>query len=425
MPTSHRTSSSPSRIIALMAVGCMINLLAGETAGGFVAFDQRAKQGLAFNIVFFGCSLTWGANASDQDHTSYRAKILEKLSQYYPKARFRCHDASIGGTNSQLGVFRVDRDALRWHPDLVFVDFTANDDIRSTDPESLASYEAILRRFASAGIPVVQVAFPFKWDTNPDKIPEMKRLADHRRLAAHYGNAFADAVTFIADGAKAGTFDCNSLWANDPIHPNDPGYAIFADVAWTAFLAGIDGKLVPVLPTENLSTGIYTNSQRFTLAGKQLPAGWSEGPPNLVSLYYDWLMSRWLDRLAIARNGIQADRKAGGTAAAPALPLRLKVSAQSIVLYGESTPSSATFRVIIDGKAVTGKGGQKEKSDLFDANRWQQGNGPLAFEVARDLDPAMEHDVIIEPVFSTTTPQELRLESICVAGGKATVSILK
>ena len=78
--------------------------------------------------------------------TSYRARIGQRLEQAYPKAHFTFWDAAIGGTTSQLGVFRLQRDVVRRKPDLVFLDFSANDDIYSAAPETLASYEALVRR---------------------------------------------------------------------------------------------------------------------------------------------------------------------------------------------------------------------------------------------------------------------------------------
>ncbi len=62
--------------------------------------------------------------------------MRDRFEQEYPAAHFRFRDAAIGGTGSQLGVFRLDRDVLAHNPDLVFVDFTANDDINSADPET-------------------------------------------------------------------------------------------------------------------------------------------------------------------------------------------------------------------------------------------------------------------------------------------------
>jgi len=169
-------------------------LAAEAKLGSFADVDAKAKAGDRLNVVFFGASLTWGANASDPAETSYRAVMRDRFEQHYPAAHFRFRDSAIGGTGSQLGAFRLDRDVLAHRPDLVFVDFTANDDIDSADPETLASYESILRRLATAGIPVVQVAFPFRWDIDTAKLPNMKRLAAHRALADTYGNGWGDAV---------------------------------------------------------------------------------------------------------------------------------------------------------------------------------------------------------------------------------------
>src|SRR5438128_3337922 len=95
----------------------------------FADFDRRAKAGERLNVVFFGASLTWGANATDPNLTSYRGAIARKFEAAYPKAHFHFWDAAIGGTGSQLGVFRFDRDVLSHEPDLVCLDFSANDDI--------------------------------------------------------------------------------------------------------------------------------------------------------------------------------------------------------------------------------------------------------------------------------------------------------
>src|SRR5436309_2048881 len=141
----------------------------------FADFDRRATRGERLNVVFFGASLTWGANATDPMLTSYRAVVARRLEAAYPAAHFRFHDAAIGGTGSQLGVFRLERDVLRHEPDLVFLDFSANDDIYSDNPESLASYEAILRRLiAEAKCPVVQVIFPFRWNVSKADTDAMK-----------------------------------------------------------------------------------------------------------------------------------------------------------------------------------------------------------------------------------------------------------
>jgi lysophospholipase L1-like esterase len=397
--------------------------LAAETKrGSFAEFDARAKAGARLNVVFFGASLTWGANASDPVETSYRAVMRDRFEAHYPAAHFRFRDAAIGGPGSQLGVFRLDRDVVAHKPDLVFVDFTANDDINSADPETLASYESILRRLATAGIPVVQVAFPFKWDIDTARLPKMKRLAAHRALADTYGNGWGDAVTRICQAVDAGRLTREKLWVTDGVHPHDPGYREFAAAAWDGYLAAVKAGLAPRVPAQPVYADTYLTLRRFNLAGlPSLPRGWSKGRPNLTAVNHDWLMSRWLDDLVVARNRKPDEPGTPGKESQPVQPLRLKVEATAILLFGESTADSCRFRVLVDGVAVTGKGGQEKGADWFEGNRWKTGNGFLLWEVARGLDPGVPHLLEIEPVFDTAKAQELKLESVCVAGGKATV----
>ncbi len=397
-------------------------LAAEAKLGSFADFDAKAKAGARLNVVFFGASLTWGANASDPAETSYRAVMRDRFEQHYPAAHFRFRDSAIGGTGSQLGAFRLDRDVLAHRPDLVFVDFTANDDINSADPETLASYESILRRLATAGIPVVQVAFPFMWDIETAKLPKMKRLAAHCALADTYGNGWGDAVTRICQAVDAGRLTREALWVTDGVHPHDPGYREFAAAAWDGYLAAVKPGLAPRVPAKPVYADTYLTLRRFNLADlPALPEGWSKGRPNLTAVNHDWLMSRWLDDLVVARNRKPDEPGTPGKESQPVQPLRLKVEATAILLFGESTADSCRFRVLVDGVAVTGKGGQEKGADWFDGNRWKTGNGFLLWEVARGLDPSVPHLLEIEPVFDSAKAQELKLESICVAGGKATV----
>src|SRR4051794_30354319 len=108
VPVISRTSSRVAlAIIALFALD-MGQLQAARPE--FSDFDRRARSGERLNVVFFGASLTWGANATDPQQTSYRARIGQRLEKEYPAAHFKFWDAAIGGTGSQLGVFRFERD---------------------------------------------------------------------------------------------------------------------------------------------------------------------------------------------------------------------------------------------------------------------------------------------------------------------------
>lgn len=402
-------------------------------------FDRRAREGERLTVVFFGASLTWGANATDHANTSYRARMAERMEAKYPQAHLRFHDGAIGGTGSQLGVFRVEHDVLRWKPDLVFLDFSANDDIHNDDPETLASYEAIMRRLiADHGVPVIPVIFPFKWNVDAGSTNGMKRLTAHLALSRAYGTVAGDAISLAIARVKSGEITTAQVWDTDGVHPGDDGYRLFADAAWAAFEDAVSRKLVCRAPAKMVYADTYMRANRALLSkvcgAGALPAGWQAGKPYLTALNYDWLMSRWLYDVTVANNSSPVLDEAGKPVkgedgkpriayAAPA-PLRFKVNASAVLVLGEASGKSGGFRVLIDGTPVTGKQGQPKDSDVFNANPFG-GNAFLVKEVARGLDTTVDHTVEIVPVLAADKEQELRLESLCVAGGKATVDAAK
>ena len=417
-------------LVSLVVVTVFFSLTAHAveplSGGSFSALDARARAGEPITVVFFGASLTWGANATDQAHTSYRAVVADLLAQRYPKAPIHCHDAAIGGTGSQLGVFRLERDVLRRKPDLVFLDFSANDDINSADPETLASYESIVRRLVQAKIPVVQVAFPFKWNINAEQLPGMKRRLAHRAIAEAYGSGWGDAIELIVHQVTEKKATVDELWNTDPVHPGDAGYRLFAAAAWAAYEQAVSEQRIGKIPELMLNPSTYMTFNRvaFTSLG-DLPAGWSRGRPHLTSIYYDFQMSRWQDEQIVATSMLEG-KDAEGTVTKKSqtvAPLIVTVQATNILLFGEATTGSGHFRISVDGKVVTGRSEQEQEkgTDLFIGNRWKTGHGHQWIEIARGLDPNVAHVVEITPVFISGQAEELRFESVCVAGGMASV----
>lgn len=91
--------------------------------------------------------------------------------------------------------------------------------------------------------------------------------------------------------------------------------------------------------------------------------------------------------------------------------------------FGESTVKSAKYRVLIDGQVVKHESSDgKQTLTEFDgaalASR-VKGNCHHAQVIAVDLDDSQERTLEIQPLFTGEDEQELRLESICVAGGAA------
>jgi len=414
---------------AIGATTLMLATAARAAAPSFGDFDRRAREGERLNVVFFGASLTWGANASDPQLTSYRALVGQRLEAAYPKAHFKFYDAAIGGTGSQLGVFRLQRDVLARRPDLVFLDFSANDDIYSANPETLASYESIVRRLiADGGAPVVIAIFPFMWNVAAGSTDGMRRREAHRQIAAAYNVPAGDAIAMAIERVKAKAITLERMWPVDGVHPCDEGYGVFADAVWAAFQDGLERQLVGAPPDKMLHAPTYMKNARVRISTlTPLPKGWRVGRPNVVSAYFDMLMSRWLDDETVASRFAEAEKAGRKEKVAQEVGrLRAKFSGTMVMLYGESTPASAKFRAWIDGKAVEHKPDKdKPPVDFWDAGQLAKvvkGNTFLATVIAEGLDPKVEHTLEIEPLFKDETDQELRLESLCVAGGEARVT---
>lgn len=403
----------PTALLALLVLPAIS--LAGD-GPSFAEFDRKARARERLTIVFHGASLTWGANATDPMLTSYRAVMAERFEKLYPTARFKFFDSAIGGTGSQLGLFRLDRDVLARKPDLVFVDFTANDGITSTNPNSLASYEAIVRRILTeAKVPVVQVLFPFEWDVAKGNTSGMHRLEAHHAIGKAYNTAVGDAVTLAQQRVKDGT-PIKSLWPHDGVHPGNAGYVLFADAAWNAYEHAVKSKQICVIPDKMLSDATYMKSARVRISSlAPLPAGWKTGSPHLTSAFFDMLMSRWLDDLAIATG--KSDTKVER--------LRVNFTGSMVMLFGESTTKSAKYRVYIDGKLVERKSNDGKTTikdfDAGDLANKVNGTCHHAQVLIESLDATVEHTLEIEPIFAGDKEQELRFESICVAGGTAQV----
>ena len=399
---------------------------ATDQSTGFADFDRRAQAGERLKVAFFGASLTWGANASDPQKTSYRADVARKFEAAYPRAHFHFIDGAIGGTGSQLGVFRLQRDVLRYHPDLVFLDFSANDDIYTATPQSLASYESLVRRVvADARVPLVQVIFPFEWNVRNADLDKMKRRDAHRAIARAYNCAVGDAVQLGVDRVKRGEISLKEIWPIDGVHPGDVGYALFADAAWQGYQNGVAKKLVPAAPAAMLYVPTYLTWQRTRISSLgPLPQGWRVGIPNRVSAWYDGLMSRWLDDESIASNRRSETGADGKKTLVPQTvePLKVNFRGTMVLLFGEETLKSGQYAVKIDGVPVA-DARDATKEAVFSASGVRFGGNRQHVQiVAEALAPDVLHTLEIIPRFPDDTETELRLESICVAGPDASVT---
>ncbi|MCP4452257.1 MAG: hypothetical protein GY809_12405 [Planctomycetes bacterium] len=79
----------------------------------------KLRQGQVVRIAYLGGSIT--------AQQGWRPKTLNWFRSQFPEADISEINAAIGGTGSDLGVFRLQQDVLDHRPDLLFVEFAVND----------------------------------------------------------------------------------------------------------------------------------------------------------------------------------------------------------------------------------------------------------------------------------------------------------
>ena len=201
-----------------------------QERGGLPHVFAKLSAGKPVTIVWFGGSITAGAGASDGEKTSYRALVGNWFQTAFPKSAVTNVNAAIGGTGSDLGAFRAQRDVLSHHPDLVFVEFAVND---GSTPEAMIdrSMEGIVRQIRRSD-PRTDICFVYTFVEG--QLPEFaagrltRAVQRDEVVAAHYGipsvNMAVPAARQLLDGRLT-----KEAFSKDGVHPKDVGYQIYAD----------------------------------------------------------------------------------------------------------------------------------------------------------------------------------------------------
>ena len=224
-------------------IGCTTpeKVLGLHIRGGLPNFNYKIQKNKPVSIVFLGGSIT--------NHQGYRVQITEWLKRKYNDVQFTSINSGIGGTGSDLGVFRTERDVLQYHPDMVFIEFAVND--AKTDSLVIAnSMEGIVRKIWRHN-PNTDICFLYT--LNESMLNELKSGRNYRsvrymeRIADYYGipsvNFANDVMKLLNEGKLVFKGDSKKendgkiIFTNDGTHPTyDGGHPIYTKVLSRALL---------------------------------------------------------------------------------------------------------------------------------------------------------------------------------------------
>lgn len=196
------------------------------------------EQKKRLTVAYLGGSITEGAGAS-APQTCWASRITAWLRETWPDCSITAHNAGVGGTGSDLGVFRCDRDILSHQPDLLIVEFAVND-YPLPEEGVLTDMEGIFRKVRTAcpACDILYAAFANKqmMEEAYDKGNTPRDVEIHQQLAAHYGVPACNPgralwETIRAEGCPAEDY------LPDATHPNDRGYQFYFEQIRDFFLA--------------------------------------------------------------------------------------------------------------------------------------------------------------------------------------------
>ena len=186
---------------------------------------EKAKAGKDVTVAYIGGSITQGAGATPINTECYAYKSYQLFQNRFASGNnVKFIKAGVGGTPSELGMLRFDRDVLRdgEKPDIVIVEFAVNDEGDETKGDC---YESLVRKI-------------LKLDWNPEVVLLFSVFANDWNLQERLrpvGDLYDLPMVSIRDAVveqftrKEGGVLTKNQFFYDMFHPSNIGHTIMAD----------------------------------------------------------------------------------------------------------------------------------------------------------------------------------------------------
>lgn len=180
---------------------------------------KKAANGEDITVDVIGGSITQGSSATD--HNNCYAELFHKYwVEKFPQSNVNFVNAGIGGTNSYLGVHRVDTQLLDSKPDAVIVEFSVNDTDKLMNKYS---YDSLVRKILNCDSqPAVMLLFTTQEDGT-------SLWETHKEIGAAYDLPMLSYRAVVYPEVSAGTLDWKDI-SPDNIHPNDEGHKLIGQL---------------------------------------------------------------------------------------------------------------------------------------------------------------------------------------------------
>ena len=225
------------------------------------AVMRKAEAGEKVTIACIGGSITQGTIATGKRDTeveerkAYADRFFDWWEERFPGTEFQFVNAGIGGTDSYLGVHRLERDVLESEPDLVLVEFAVNDGNNNFYKKS---YDNLLYNLlTNDAAPAVICLFMAQTSGVSAQTNEVL-------VGYHYSVPMLSYANVISDMIKNGRYTEKEL-SGDGVHPSALGHAVTGEILWNYLNSVYEVRNTIGEPdadavTEPLTKAVYGNA---------------------------------------------------------------------------------------------------------------------------------------------------------------------
>jgi hypothetical protein len=336
---------------------------------------EKLNKGETVKIAYLGGSIT--------EANGWRPKTTLWFKKAFPNANIEEIHAAIGGTGSDLGVFRVAHDVLQYKPDLLFVEFAVNDG--GAAPENIwRGIEGIVRQTWKAN-PNTDIVFTYTISEALAREPREgncnRSMSSMELLADFYGIPSINFAVPVFALEKAGKLLFKGetvsegviLFSNDSVHPLDAGHEIYTQSVVESFGKMKDSKPVNHQPK---------------LAKSFIADNWEDA--KLVTITEPMLQGEW--KKLDASDGLQKSFRGRldeiWFSGKPGSKLTFKFKGSQAKIYDLLGPNGGQVIVTVDGKT------NEKPVARFDSYCIYHRLATLG--LAFNLDPNIVHTITVE-----------------------------
>ncbi len=223
---------------------------------------NRARQGEDIVVAVIGGSITAGYAASTEEHR-FTNLMTDWWKSTFPASNITLINAGIGGTGSDIGTHRLQRDVMVHDPDFIVVEFSVND---SPGEYATKMMEGLIRQILqNDSLPGVMMLL-LKQESGATA------QASHKLVGNHYDVPMVSFADLIDDRVAGDGLTLHDIYV-DGIHPNDLGMQYIADflieeleAIYNALPAEGEVPAIPTTLPDPLITDVYAHTYMYSPA---------------------------------------------------------------------------------------------------------------------------------------------------------------